>query len=284
MAAPEATATEPESRNRLQLGPMVVPKASDVLADQLRERILNGEIAAGATLPPERDLVVQTRMSRATVREALRILEVQGLLDIRAGRGGGAFVRQPGSDAVVSSVELLVRGRQVRLGALLETREAIEPSCAALAAARRTEADLALLGELNQEIDAAREDLSRFLALNVRWHVAVADASQNELLSAFMHSLSRTLYSSTENAEFVDADVRDTAIRAHRSVTQAIRAGDSPAARRRMQRHVHAYATDVVRVETRREIELAGTGSDHPIPTKRSRPARPATRPRRPTT
>jgi len=240
-----------------ELGPMTVPKASDVLAEELRERILSGQFAEGMTLPSERDLGAQTRMSRATVREALRMLEVQGLLHIRAGRGGGAFVRQPAHDGVVRSVELFVRGRNVRLSALLETREAIEPTCAALAAARRTDDDLARLDAANGEIDAARHDLPAFLAANIHWHLAVAEASHNELLSAFMHSISRTLYASTENEEFVDDGVRDTAIKAHLSVTKAIRTGDAGDAARRMERHVHTYATAVLQVETRGEIELA---------------------------
>ena len=276
MNSPLDTVADPSSgvgRTRVELGPMSVPKASDVLAQELRERILSGQFAEGVTLPSERDLVIQTRMSRATVREALRMLEVQGLLHVRAGRGGGAFVRQPGSDAVVNSVELFVRGRQVRLSALLETREAIEPSCAALAAVRRTDDEMARLDAADEEIDRARHDLPAFLAANVHWHLVVAEASHNELLSAFMHSISRTLYTSTENEEFVDDVVRDTAIRAHRSVTDAIRAGDSDAAARRMQRHVHGYATAVLQVETRREIELAGVGSDGRRPAKPRRAA-----------
>jgi len=94
---------------------MEVPKASDVLANELRERILSGEYVEGTPLPPERELVVQTGMSRTTVREALRILEVQGLIRIKAGRAGGAFVRRPGEESVASSLELLIRGRQIRL-------------------------------------------------------------------------------------------------------------------------------------------------------------------------
>jgi DNA-binding FadR family transcriptional regulator len=77
------------ARSAVQLSPIDVPKASDVLVHDLRERILRGEFAEGTALPPERELVVQTRMSRTTVREALRILEVQGLVRIRAGRAGG---------------------------------------------------------------------------------------------------------------------------------------------------------------------------------------------------
>src|SRR6201998_1992076 len=92
--------------------PVGVPKAADVLARELRERILSGELAEGVALPAERELVKQTQMSRATVREALRILEVQNLVRVRAGRAGGAFVQRPTTKSMASSVTLLIRGRQ----------------------------------------------------------------------------------------------------------------------------------------------------------------------------
>ena len=142
-----ATATKP-----VRLAPMQVPKASDVLANDLRERILSGEFPEGTSLPPERDMVVQTQMSRTTVREALRILEVQGLVRIRTGRSGGAFVQRPGGDSVADSVSLLIRGRQIRLAAIFEAREGIEPTCARLAAKYRTDADLARLAAANAAI------------------------------------------------------------------------------------------------------------------------------------
>src|ERR1700710_2889310 len=88
------------TRHAVKLSPMHVPKASDVLANELRERILHGDYPEGTALPPERELVVQTSMSRTTVREALRILEVQGLVQIRTGRSGGAFVQKPGEESV----------------------------------------------------------------------------------------------------------------------------------------------------------------------------------------
>ncbi|MFF0081775.1 FadR/GntR family transcriptional regulator [Streptomyces canus] len=74
---------------------LAVPKASDVLAAEVRERILSGELPEGSALPPERQLVEQTGLSRATVREALRILEVEKLLRIRPGRGGGGVAPPP---------------------------------------------------------------------------------------------------------------------------------------------------------------------------------------------
>lgn len=250
-AAPESTTN---GRSAIRLSPMEVPKASDVLANELRERILSGEFVEGTPLPPERELVVQTKMSRTTVREALRILEVQGLVRIKAGRAGGAFVQRPGGESMASSVALLIRGQQIRLAALLETREAIEPFCARLAAKNRTAQDLAALDAANDAIGAAENDLDAFLSANVDWHVAVANASQNELLMGMMMALSRAIYAATENEGFIDESVRATTFRAHRSITRAIRDRDADAAVRRMTRHVHSYAEEVLAVDERVDI------------------------------
>ncbi|WLP89026.1 FadR/GntR family transcriptional regulator [Gordonia sp. NB41Y] len=250
---PESSAV---ARHPVQLQPMQVPKASDVLANDLRERILRGEFPSGTALPPERELVTQTRMSRTTVREALRILEVQGLVTIKTGRSGGAFVQQPGGDSVATSVNLLIRGQQLRLIDLLETREAIEPACAGLAAKYRQDEDIAVLENANKTINDLDISLEAFLQANVDWHIGVAVASHNELLTGFMTALSNAIYSSTENKAFVDDEVRKTTYKAHKTITDAIKAGDSAAATRRMTKHVHGYAEAVVQVEERTEIEI----------------------------
>jgi GntR family transcriptional repressor for pyruvate dehydrogenase complex len=138
------------NRQPVRLTPMPVPKASDVLADDLPERILLGEFPEGTALPAQRDLVMQTQMSRATVREALRILEVQGLIRIKTGQAGGAFVQKPDDESVAGSVALVIRGRRIRMAALLETREVIEPACAQLAAKYRTDTDLKRLALLRK--------------------------------------------------------------------------------------------------------------------------------------
>jgi GntR family transcriptional repressor for pyruvate dehydrogenase complex len=246
---------EGPTRHAVQLAPMQVPKASDVLADELRERILRREFPEGTALPPERELVTQTRMSRTTVREALRILEVQGLVQIRTGRSGGAFVQRPGEESIASSVNLMIRGRRIRMAALLETRESIEPSCAQLAAKYRTAADLDVLERANDAIETDGT-LADFLTANIDWHIAVAVASHNELLTGFMLALSRAIYASTDNQGFIDAEVRATTIRAHRTITDAIRDRDPQAAVRRMERHVHAYAEAVLQVEDRTSIDV----------------------------
>lgn len=252
----ETSKTSTADRHPVQLQPMSVPKASDVLANDLRERILRGEFPSGTALPPERELVNQTKMSRTTVREALRILEVQGLVAIKTGRAGGAFAQLPGGDSVATSVGLLIRGQQLRLTALLETREAIEPACASLAAKYRTDEDLAILNAANDTMADPDITLEEFLQANVDWHLAVATASHNELLTGFMTALSQAIYTSTENKAFVDDDVRKTTLRAHASITDAIKTQDPAAALRRMTKHVHGYAEAVVQVEERTEISI----------------------------
>lgn len=241
------------ARSAIQLSPMEVPKASDVLANELRERILSGEYPEGTPLPPERELVTQTQMSRTTVREALRILEVQGLIRIKAGRAGGAFVQRPGEESVASSLELLIRGRQIRLASVHETREAIEPSCARLAALHRTAGDLHRLEAANEAI-AASDSLEDFLQANVNWHIAVATASHNEILTGIMMALSRAIYTTTNNEGFINDEVRSITVRAHRSVTRAIKDRDPDAAIRRMVRHVHSYAAAALEVENRTTV------------------------------
>jgi DNA-binding FadR family transcriptional regulator len=240
MEVADAVTTPP--RSDLKLSPVDVPKASDVLASELRERILNGELPEGAPLPAERELVKQTQMSRATVREALRILEVQNLVRVKAGRAGGAFVQRPTTKSMASSVTMLIRGRRIKLVDLMETREALEPFCAELAARNRTDEDLAELDRANDAIADHGADLAQFLQANLDWHVGVALASHNELLMGVMIALSQAIYAGTEDEAFVDVAVREITTKAHRGITTAIREGDAGAAGRRMRRHVHGYA------------------------------------------
>ena len=244
------------TRSAVVLNPVDVPKASDVLARELRERILSGELAEGMALPAERELVKQTQMSRATVREALRILEVQSLVRVRAGRAGGAFVQRPTTKSMASSVGMLIRGQKIKLADLMETREALEPFCAELAARKRTDDDLAVLDRANDDIADPDADLSAFLQANLDWHVGVAMASHNELLIGFMTALSHAIYSGTDNAAFVDDSVRAVTQRAHRSITNAIRSGDADAASRRMRRHVHSYAKAALAMDERDAISV----------------------------
>jgi len=229
---------------RVAVGPIKVPKGPATLAAVLRENILSGEIAVGAAFPPERALVEQTGLSRATVREALRILETDGLIVSRPGRSGGAQVQPLNGDAVARAVQVFVRGR--RLGGMLlrETREVIEGATARLAAERRTDADLAEIEAIGARLEAAIDHVPTLAQENARWHLAVAAACHNPLLVAFMNSIAGAISHPTgpnDEQLTLSRAGRLALIRAHRGVVEAIAERDAEAAERRMLRHLRAY-------------------------------------------
>lgn len=219
---------------------ITVPRAADVLADQLRQRILTGELRPGELLPNERDLAEQSGLGRASVREALRLLEGDNLVESKLGRNGGWLVRRPGSESVARSIDVFIRGHQLEFASLLEAREAMEPACAALAARHRTDADIAEL-ELRSFKMKAASDVVDYLLENLRWHLAVVHASHNELLIAVMSALSDAIHATTDLEDFNSNEVRAAALQAHDRVLVAIKDGDADAAHRRMHRHLHAF-------------------------------------------
>ena len=231
------------SRTPVQVGRVLVPKASDLLAGRIREKILAGTIAEGQPLPSERELVVETGLGRSTIREAIRILENQGLVVTRTGRHGGTVARRPGRITLEESISTFIRGQQLRLEALLEARAAVEPAAARYAALHRSEADLAHLDAAQIKLSKAVEalDLPAYLVANVEWHLGVVQASHNELLIAFMAAISQAVHTATEADAFNSDAVQTATLRIHARVVDAIVKRDAEAAERRMRRHVQAY-------------------------------------------
>jgi DNA-binding FadR family transcriptional regulator len=234
------SSTPVAERHAPVLGPIHVPKTSDVLADRLRTHILDGSIADGTPLPAERDLVQQTGLSRGSVREALRILQTEGLVTTRPGRLGGSVASRPGDDALARYVGLFVQGRGISLISLLQTREAIGPSLASLAAQNHSEQDLEQLLGATRRVEEAFDDVPLYLSENVNWHCAVAAASRNELLKAFVVAISGLVYKASAIEDFASEDVRSVVIKAHRRIVDAIAQRDAEAASRRMARHLAA--------------------------------------------
>ena len=236
----------------LDITPVNVPKAADVLAGILREKILEGHLNEGMPLPNERDLGTQAGLSRASVREALRILEGEGLIATRVGRNGGSEVLRPSSATIERSVGIFIRGQRIRLEAVLETRAAIEPPSARFAALHRTDADMEAMQKCHEKLEQASEagDIPAYVRANLDWHVQVVRASHNELLIAFISAVSQSVYLATDLDGFNSPAVRNAVIRAHRRVMDAIQARDGDAAARRMDRHVGAYISDVKQTQT----------------------------------
>jgi GntR family transcriptional repressor for pyruvate dehydrogenase complex len=233
-----------------------VPKASDVLADHLRQEILAGRLAEGSALPVERTLAASVGLGRQTVRDALRVLEIEGLIVTKPGRAGGSFVRRPDAATFERSLQSLVSGRALRFHAVLEAREGLEPVAARLAALHRTDADLEALEEHARALAASVGDVATFLQRNVDWHVAIGAATHNDIVEAVVNSLSRVILRSTEIDDFTSETTMADTLKAHDRILSAIRSRNPDRAASAMSKHVHVYREMVEVLDVPDEISL----------------------------
>ena len=230
-----------ESNRRRSLAPVIIQKASDALADQIRGLIVSGTFVPGDLLPTERQLMLDTGLSRTTVRDALRVLESRGLIVTKPGRSGGSIVTLPGRDSISRSVEQFIRSHGISLSSLLECRVAIEPALARLAARNRTQAQFEELKDLHQRFSDSVDNVPEYKRLNLEWHLAIARASHNEPLMALVEAITTPIREAMDYQEVTTAEIRISAVKAHTSIMRAIEDKDGEAAFNRMNRHLTAY-------------------------------------------
>jgi len=194
----------------------------------------------GDRLPPEHDMLARYEVARATLREALRFLELQGVLHLQPGRGGGPVVARPQIGDFTSSLALVLHFVGTDLRALIELREALAPQAASHAARRATAADLMALAscfaELEQQVGS-----TLFEETNRRFHDLLAWASGNPLfglLTSALHLLTRDFSRQLGYSEHE----RENQIRSLARVVHAVRLRDPVTARREMERLVEGSA------------------------------------------
>src|SRR5207248_3210260 len=125
--------------------PLRVPKTAELVAARLRRRIVEGELLEGDALPPEAALREMFGVSRPTLREAYRVLESEGLIEVHRGARGGARVRVPNDEAAARYAGLVLQHRGTTVADVCAVRSIIEPVCASMLAARHDAADIARL-------------------------------------------------------------------------------------------------------------------------------------------
>jgi DNA-binding FadR family transcriptional regulator len=215
------------------------------VVSQIEEAILSGRLQTGQTLPSERELKETFHISRGTLREALRVLEQKGLIEIRLGVGGGSVVKSVETDRVSESLGLLIRSQKVSLNHLAEFREALEGIIAAQAAERRTPEDVArlkaLLDEAGECMQSGPDRRDEFLEADKRIHLAIAGATGNPLHVSVLASIHDNIHRyydrflSMEGAE-LDQNYRDLC-----ELVAAVARGSAADARRRAQEHVERF-------------------------------------------
>jgi GntR family transcriptional repressor for pyruvate dehydrogenase complex len=206
------------------------------VVEQLRAYVTDRGLRAGDRLPPERELAERLGVSRVSIKQAIVVLEVQGLVDVR--HGGGTYLRRDSLD--VEPVDVLV-DRKRRLPDVLEAREALETKLAELAAQRRTQQDLAeieaAMVAMRRQIDAGELGIDG----DRRFHAAVTAAAHSSLLAQFMRSIAEQIAESRQES-LRQRGRPPRSLNQHQRIADAIRAGDPRAAASAMRRHVRAVS------------------------------------------
>jgi GntR family transcriptional repressor for pyruvate dehydrogenase complex len=225
-----------------------VPKVAELVAAHLRWRIVSGELTDGDELPRESDLLAEFGVSRPSLREALRVLETEGLIRIRRGNVGGAVVRRPTASSAAYHLSLTLRVNEVTHDDLAVARLAVEPICAALAAGLPNRQ--AIVDELTRLVEESErcDTTASFTEFAHEFHRRLAELCGNTTMAVMAGTLEAVW--AAQETRVVEIDLRpdDTlhsaathrrsSIAAHRRLIAAIADGNADRASRVMRKHL----------------------------------------------
>jgi DNA-binding FadR family transcriptional regulator len=235
------SATKPEANGHT---PLRVPKMAELVSQRLRRQIVRGELSEGDALPSEAELMSQFGVSRPTLREAFRVLESEGLINVRRGAHGGARVQIPNGEIAARYAGLVLEFRGATLEDVYDARNIIEPPCAALLARRRTQADLKRLRAAVDEAREALDDSNTLIRLHNEFHALVIELAGNQTM-AVLNGMVRHIIDLSSFAQMA-ADAGSPAnirairkgFRAHELLLEHLEARDGEAAAALWSKHL----------------------------------------------
>ena len=231
--------------------PVSTGRISGEIVEQVKAALRDGRLAPGDQLPPERDLTRQLGVSRVSVRDALRMLEAHGLIEVRVGARGGAFVTAPAPTLVGESVTNMLMLASVTPAQVTEARMVFELGILQLACERATEEDL---GELEAICGRADANLAAGIydpSLSAEFHTRLARCTHNDVLGLLAETFQEPLAGSLREARRIDPQAGQRGALEHRALIDALRAGDEAGARALMSEHLTRTAQRVSRAPAR---------------------------------
>jgi DNA-binding FadR family transcriptional regulator len=229
----------------------VPARAWQVVLERIEADLVAGRVGPGDRLPPERELSVQLGVGRSSVREALRVLEVMGLIRTGTGSGptSGAIVIATPTGGMASFLRLQVAAQSFPLEDVVATRLVLEQAVAravAWAVAAHGDGQLAASRDVLSAMEDADLTPAEFLALDAQFHLTLAQASGNVVIEAMMAGLRTAIEGYVLDAaeQITDWDATTERLRAeHRGILSAVEAGDADAAASRVHDHITGYYT-----------------------------------------
>jgi GntR family transcriptional regulator, transcriptional repressor for pyruvate dehydrogenase complex len=232
------------------------PRLAELVAETLRSRITGGELREGDMLPKQSELLEEFQVSKPSLREALRILETEGLITVLRGNTGGALIHEPGHRDAGYTIGLVLKSRGVPIADLGTALKQLEPLCATLCAERedRETAVLPRLRDLHARVIDALDDELAFEQLSRQFHEQLVAACGNETLILLAGAL-ESLWSvreqdwarrATAERSFPAREMRLEGIKAHQRLIELIEKGDTAAVNRVARRHLDSIQTYAV--------------------------------------
>jgi DNA-binding FadR family transcriptional regulator len=232
------------------------------IADEIRDMIVRGELAEGDSLGREPELVERFGVSRPSLREALRILEADGLITVVRGVYGGVIVHQPDQRMTARTGSLVLRARNVSLADVFEARSLLEPLAVRKIAARRSRhAAVAELRALIAQEEKAIEDPERFGYENAAFHERLMHLGGNQTLTVLTEMLTEIVVRSVAEVSRADdavgsVAVRRRGLRSQRRLLELIEAGDAMAAEEHWRNHMAVVGRVMLGQRASKVVEL----------------------------
>jgi DNA-binding FadR family transcriptional regulator len=218
--------------------PIKVDKKSDLIARELRNRIIRGELAEGDSLPSEAELIEQFGISRPTLREALRILEADSIITIRRGSRGGPVIHMPGPEIAARHFGLVLQAQDTALSDVFRARQLIEPPAVRIVVEQAHKKAPKVLREIVElEWQTVEQgDIVQLSEYATRFHEALVSLTGNQTLLLIMQMLNE-VYRKHMSAEYMatspmvdSTKAARLSIKAHEQLIDLIMAGDPDAA------------------------------------------------------
>jgi GntR family transcriptional repressor for pyruvate dehydrogenase complex len=230
-------------------------KVSEHITEQIRKAIFEGSLKPGDKLPPEKKLIETFHVSRATLREALRSLEVLGFLEIRKGVSGGAFVTEIDMKKARDSFTNFLLFKNLSLSSLSEVRLILEPYVAEKAALAITEEGLKRLEKLNKECAyIIKHDIPIESRKNeIEYHRIIGSVSGNPILMFILDFVENLLIDTKEILQ-PSKEFSQKVLNAHKRIYKALLKRDPKKAREEMIKHVREVAKDLITLQKKRGI------------------------------
>jgi GntR family transcriptional repressor for pyruvate dehydrogenase complex len=211
----------------------------EMLPDRIVERLVSliseRKLRPGNKLPSERDLATMMQVSRPTLREALRALNMMGIIEIR--HGSGSYVASLKPERLVEHLDFVFSLDDSTFAEALDARALLEPRLAALAARNATDAELAEINACIERLATSIHDPKLFLKADLDLHQLITSAAHNQIMTRFMVALGRLGLASRMRTVALKG-IREQSLQAHKSIVEALLHRDAEAAAGFMQKHI----------------------------------------------